>query len=239
MVTPGRASGAVSVRLATAMLCLTAVSGCDALSGLAGKKGSPEEACSSQATYDALTGIMAAQAGSAASLLGANSALSTAASPGSLKNVLGYSSPTVEDVNKATGKISCKALLRINTATAALGNNALQPNDFGPDHVTYAISYSVQRTADQGQPLMTLDSAGALSTVAFQASLAALKGGQDAAAAASQPAAEDDSMADDEPTQEQDQAAADRPNMMDEPAPSPGNADDAGAMQTAPDNGDD
>lgn len=199
-------------RSAVAGLVLIGLSGCDSLSEWTGNKPSAEQTCSSQETYDGLTGIMAAQAGSAANLLGSNGILSTAASPAAMKNVLGYSAPTVEEANKSTRKISCQALLRITLPTSVLPQQTgLTANDFGPDHVTYAISYSVQPTADQGRPLMTLENASALSTVAFQASLVALKKGQDAAASAEPPEMEDDRGAEEpEPTPEQAEATAAR-----------------------------
>lgn len=194
------------------------LSGCDSLSTLAGGKPNAEQTCSSQTTYDALTEILASQAKSATSVLGVGAGVAAAASPAAFKNVIAYSAPTVEDVNKTTGKVTCKALLRINAPTALLtGGRELQPNDFGPDHVTYAIGYSVQTTADRGQPLTTLENASALSTVAFEASLAALKRSQDAAAAATPPEPEDDRAAEEsEPSADEAQAALERANRMDE-----------------------
>lgn len=217
------------------ILCSALVGGCNAPQGSGGVP-TPEETCSSQTTYDALTGILSTQAQSAASVLGNDPQLTTAASPASLKAVLSYASPTVEDINAGTGKVGCKALLRLDTPTTALAQQpGLSPNDFGPDHVTYAISYTVQKTADRGQPLMTLENAGSLAAVAFQASITALRRGGDATAqppvADDDTAIEDDRGAEDpEPTAEQGQAALDRANAM-EPA---ANSDSAAPPPASP-----
>lgn len=235
MVRPPRTFRAIGRNTAIA-LAIAAVAGCDRLSKIEGTA-TPEQICSSQDTYDALTGVMAAQAGSAASLLGANRLIATASSTASIRNVLNYSSPTVDDINKGTGKVSCKALLRVDTPTAMLTDQrGLSPNDFGPDHVTYAIEYSVQPTADQGKPLVTLSDAAALSSVAFQAALINAKRTQDAASqtAAPPPEPEDDSAADQpEPSADEGQAATDRTNVMDDASRTAPDADGAGENEGA------
>lgn len=191
------------------------LSGCDQISHAVGQRRTPEQTCSSQETYDALVGIVAEQVASSASLLAGNNLAARAASVASLKSVISYSSPTVEDVNKTTGKISCQALMRISAPVALIGDQqGLTPNDFGPDHVTYSVDYTVQTTADEGRPLFTLKAATPLAAVAFQAALLTLRKGDDAIATAASPPPEQNASSPepaDEPVQDSQVNAADEP----------------------------
>ncbi|WP_425230478.1 hypothetical protein [Sphingomonas sp.] len=224
--------GRLAVPAAASLVALT-LSGCDSLTHLFGSAPTAEQTCSSQETYDALNGILSGQAQSAASLLGNYPMAATAASPASMKSVLSYSAPTVDDINRNTGKVTCNALMRVAMQTTLLSDTrGLTPNDFGPDHASFAITYSVQATADQGRPLMTLEDASALSGIAFQASLAALQ--HNGNAAAQQQQADNVQQVEDSPPDNPDDQQSDQPvqNGMDAPSgdaatPAPSDGDTA------------
>lgn len=188
-----------------------------------------EQTCSAQGTYDALTGIVAAQAGQAVSLLAdSNEDAASAASKTAIGANLQYGSPTVQDVNKDTRKVSCEALLTVSVPPRMLSNNSLSVNDLGADKVTYQISYSVQPSADGGRPVYMLQQANDLSVVALTASLVALKKTQAAADVsrldtsemnASEPEA-------DASAENMTDADAAEPETSDQPAPRPTNSTD-------------
>lgn len=164
-----KAAGSSALFLAVAMM------GCTPKAEL-----TPEQQCSAPETYDNLTQIMSSSASQAASLLGVGDGtplVSQAASKVAIGKIVSYSLPTVDEYNKDTKKISCSALARFNATTAELLTSkvSLSVNDYGPDHVTYKISYTIQPSADGKQNVYTLASADDLAGVAFQSSLIAVR----------------------------------------------------------------
>ncbi|WP_298692961.1 hypothetical protein [uncultured Sphingomonas sp.] len=135
---------------------IVALSGCSYLQR-------PGEVCSTQQTYDALEKVIVSGApsdGDAKTALAAS--LGGNFSPDAfLKLVSSYVSfkmPTVDAVDKDTGRVSCNGLLTLtgpqDAIVAGRGSDPdaldspLPINDQSPDHIAYQISYSAQRTAD-------------------------------------------------------------------------------------------
>lgn len=146
------------------------LAGCDRF------QSSPGEVCSAPATYDTLDGVLTSTAAPA----------DRSHMLDRLKALISYKMVTVDAVDKDTGKVSCGALLTFTGsadgvdaayapfALEALGK-ALDPtsarslpvavNDHDANHVSFQIHYTVQKTQDSGQSVVTLDQASFLAQV--------------------------------------------------------------------------
>lgn len=139
---------------------------------------SPEARCSAPTTYDQIYDMLASQIAQARVNGASNEIVTSASSVRALKSVLSLELPTLQDVNQTTHKIGCAAMLRIaanSQVQQGLDTEGLDINEVAADHIQVRIRYSLQPTADTGEPVLELQQASAVAIVAVQASIAAVQ----------------------------------------------------------------
>ncbi len=151
---------------------------------------SPGDVCSADLTYSTLTGLMAANVKQPQDAAIAPSALAA-----KMSQLVKFTLPTVDSIDQATKKVSCRAVMTVTSTPDAIkaarsrdvsrevmiamlngdqvSPDALEPpvpiNSQAPDHISLQISYSVQPTADDKQTVVSLQQIETLGKIVFAA----------------------------------------------------------------------